>query len=458
MTKAKIDLGKGSVGKLLLSLAFPAIIAQLVNVLYNIVDRIFIGRMVNGEVAMAGVGVAFPLIMIISAFSALIGMGGAPLAAIEMGKKDNDGAEEILSNSFSTLIIIGALCTVVFLIFNEKLLWAFGASDATIGYAKDYLIIYLLGTIFVQIALGMNSFINTQGFAKIGMTTVIIGAIINIALDPIFIFVFDMGVKGAALATILSQFVSAIWVLKFLFGRKSILKIRKKYIMPKVKVLLPILALGVSPFIMQATESVVLISLNNKLSMYGGDLAVGAMTIMSSIMQIITLPLMGLSQGAQPIISYNFGANNLERVKKTFKLLLTCCLIYTITMWGSLMLFPEVFVSIFNNKKELVEITSWSIKIFFGGIFMFGAQIACQQTFLALGQAKISLVMALLRKIVLLVPLIFILPTFVNEGNKLAAVLAAEPVSDILAALTTATVFIIFYKKTFNKKLEDTIK
>lgn len=458
MTKAKIDLGKGSVGKLLVSLALPAIIAQLVNVLYNIVDRIFIGRMVNGEVAMAGVGVAFPLIMIISAFSALIGMGGAPLAAIKMGKKDNDGAEEILSNSFSTLIIIGALCTVVFLIFNEKLLWAFGASDATIGYAKDYLIIYLLGTVFVQIALGMNSFINTQGFAKIGMTTVIIGAIINIILDPIFIFVFDMGVKGAALATILSQFVSAMWVLKFLFGKQSILKIRKKYIMPKAKVLLPILALGVSPFIMQGTESVVLISLNNKLSMYGGDLAVGAMTIMSSIMQIVTLPLMGLSQGAQPIISYNFGANNLERVKKTFKLLLTCCLIYTITAWGSLMLFPEVFVNIFNNKRELVDITSWSIKIFFGGIFMFGAQIACQQTFLALGQAKISLVMALLRKIVLLVPLIFILPTFVNESNKLAAVLAAEPVSDILAALTTVTVFIIFYKKTFNKKIEDTIK
>ena len=310
----------------------------------------------------------------------------------------------------------------------------------------------------MQIALGMNSFINTQGFAKIGMTTVIIGAIINIVLDPIFIFVFDMGVKGAALATILSQFVSAIWVLKFLFGKQSILKIRKKYIIPKAKVLLPILALGVSPFIMQATESVVLISLNNKLSMYGGDLAVGAMTIMNSIMQIITLPLMGLSQGAQPIISYNFGANNLERVKKTFKLLLTSCLIYTITMWGALMLFPEVFVNIFNNKKELVDITSWSIKIFFGGIFMFGAQIACQQTFLALGQAKISLVMALLRKIVLLVPLIFILPTFVNEGNRLAAVLAAEPVSDILAALTTITVFIIFYKKTFSRKLENTIK
>ncbi|VYU00598.1 MATE family efflux transporter [Clostridium tertium] len=457
MTKAKVNLGEGSVGKLLISLSLPAIIAQLVNVLYNIVDRIFIGRMANGEVAMAGVGVAFPLIMIISAFSALVGMGGAPLAAIKMGKKDNDGAEEILSNSFSTLIIIGAICTVVFLIFNEKLLWAFGASDATIGYAKEYLNIYLVGTVFVQIALGMNSFINTQGFAKIGMTTVIIGAITNIVLDPLFIFVFDLGVKGAALATILSQFVSAIWVLKFLFGKQSILKIRKKYIMPKMKVLLPIFALGVSPFIMQATESLVLISLNNKLSMYGGDLAVGAMTIMSSIMQIITMPLLGLSQGAQPIVSYNFGAKNIERVKKTFKLLLTCCLIYTIIMWGALMIFPEVFVGIFNNKPELVEITSWSMKIFFAGIFIFGAQIACQQTFLALGQAKISLIMAILRKIVLLVPLIFILPMFVSENNKLAAVLFAEPVSDIVAALTTITVFIIFYKRTLNKIVEDNI-
>ena len=457
MTKAKVNLGEGSVGKLLISLSLPAIIAQLVNVLYNIVDRIFIRRMANGEVAMAGVGVAFPLIMIISAFSALVGMGGAPLAAIKMGKKDNDGAEEILSNSFSTLIIIGAICTVVFLIFNEKLLWAFGASDATIGYAKEYLNIYLVGTVFVQIALGMNSFINTQGFAKIGMTTVIIGAITNIVLDPLFIFVFDLGVKGAALATILSQFVSAIWVLKFLFGKQSILKIRKKYIMPKMKVLLPIFALGVSPFIMQATESLVLISLNNKLSMYGGDLAVGAMTIMSSIMQIITMPLLGLSQGAQPIVSYNFGAKNIERVKKTFKLLLTCCLIYTIIMWGALMIFPEVFVGIFNNKPELVEITSWSMKIFFAGIFIFGAQIACQQTFLALGQAKISLIMAILRKIVLLVPLIFILPMFVSENNKLAAVLFAEPVSDIVAALTTITVFIIFYKRTLNKIVEDNI-
>ena len=453
MTKVKKNLGEGSIGRLLVSLAFPAIIAQLVNVLYNIVDRIFIGRMDNGEIAMAGVGVAFTIIMIISAFSALIGMGGAPLAAIKMGEKDNKGAEKIISNSFSTLVIIGIVCTVTFLIFKEKLLWAFGASDSTIKYAMDYLTIYLLGTVFVQIALGMNPFINTQGFAKIGMITVVIGAIINIVLDPILIFTFNLGVKGAALATIISQFVSAAWVLFFLFGNKSILKIRKEYLMPKLKVILPITALGVSPFIMQATESLVLISLNNKLQIYGGDLAVGAMTIMSSIMQIVTLPLLGLSQGAQPIISYNFGAKKIDRVKKTFKLLLSSSLAYTVFIWSSLMIFPKFFVAIFNNKPELVEITSWSIRIFFGGIIIFGAQIACQQTFLALGQAKISLVMALLRKIVLLVPLIFILPSIVSESNKLAAVLAAEPISDIIAALTTITVFFIFYKKTFNKNL-----
>ena len=453
MTKVKKNLGEGSVGRLLVSLAFPAIIAQLVNVLYNIVDRIFIGRMTNGEIAMAGVGVSFPIIMIISAFSALIGMGGAPLAAIKMGEKDNEGAEKIISNSFSTLVIIGIICTFTFLIFKEKLLWAFGASDSTIKYAIDYLTIYLFGTVFVQIALGMNPFINTQGFAKIGMITVVIGAVINIVLDPILIFTFNLGVKGAALATILSQFVSAGWVLVFLFGNKSILKIRKEFLIPRLKVMLPIIALGISPFIMQATESLVLISLNNKLQIYGGDLAVGAMTIMSSIMQIVTLPLLGLSQGAQPIISYNFGAKKIERVKKTFKLLLSSSLVYTIIMWSALMIFPQFFVSIFNNKPELVEITSWSIRIFFGGIIIFGAQIACQQTFLALGQAKISLVMALLRKIVLLVPLIFILPSIVSEGNKLAAVLLAEPISDITAALTTITVFIIFYKKTFNENL-----
>ena len=428
---------RGNIGKLLISLAAPAIVAQLVNVLYNIVDRIFIGRMDNGELAMAGVGVAFPILMLISAFSALIGMGGAPLCAIKMGEKNNDEAEKIMSNSFSMLLIIAVILTTGFLIFKEPILWAFGASEATIGYALDYLSIYVLGTIFVQIALGMNSYINTQGFAKIGMMTVVIGAVINIVLDPIFIFVFDLGVKGAALATVAGQMVSALWVLKFLFGKQSILKIRKKYMVPDLKVVGATMALGVSPFIMQSTESLVLISLNTRLSMFGGDLAVGAMTIMSSIMQIVVMPLQGLAQGAQPIISYNYGAKQMDRVKKTFKLTLISCLSFTVIMCSLLMLFPNLFVSIFNNEPELVAITTWAIRIYFLGIFVFGAQIACQQTFLALGQAKISLFLALLRKVVLLVPLIYILPNLFQD--KLMGVLVAEPIADIIATLTTVT-------------------
>lgn len=445
MAKNSADLGKGSVGKLLFKLALPAIIAQLVNVLYNIVDRIFIGRIPDGSMAMAGVGVAFPIIMIVSAFSALIGMGGAPLCAIKMGEKDNDGAEKILSNSFSSLLISGVILTLIFLIFKEKILWAFGASEVTIGYATDYLTIYLIGTIFVQIALGMNPFINTQGFAKTGMLTVMIGAAINIVLDPIFIFGFDMGVKGAALATITAQGVSALWVLIFLFGKKSTLKIRKEYLIPQKKVMVPVLGLGVSPFIMQSTESLVLISLNTQLQNYGGAIAVSAMTIMSSIMQIVVLPLQGLTQGAQPIISYNFGAKKMDRVKETFKLLIISCLTLTISMCAILMIFPGIFVRIFNNDPALMEITTWTIRIYFLGMFGFGAQIACQQTFLALGQAKISLMLALLRKIILLIPLIFILPNFFD--NKLLGVLTAEPVADVLAILTTVTCFTIFYKR-----------
>lgn len=448
MGKQTTDLGKGSVGKLLFQLALPAIIAQLVNVLYNIVDRIFIGRMPNGELAMAGVGVAFPIIMIVSAFSALVGMGGAPLAAIKMGEKDNDGAEKIMTNSFSTLVIIAIILTVSLLIFKENILWAFGASKDTIGYANDYIGIYLIGTLFVQIGLGLNPFINTQGFAKTGMITVLIGAIINIVLDPILIFGFNMGVKGAALATISAQFVSAVWVLLFLVGKKSVLKIRKKYLVPNLKVIGPILLLGISPFIMQATESLVIISMNNNLAKYGGDLAIGAMTIMSSVMQIILLPMMGLTQGAQPIISFNYGADKLDRVRKTFKLLLLSCLVYTTLMWGAIMIFPQVFVSIFNSNPQLVEITVWSMRIYFAGILLFGAQIACQQTFLALGQAKISMILALLRKIILLIPLIFILPIFFE--NKLQGVLTAEPVADITAAIVTIICFSVFYKKTLS--------
>ncbi|HFL3667237.1 TPA: MATE family efflux transporter [Clostridioides difficile] len=444
MENSNTNLGSESVGKLLFKLATPAIIAQIVNVLYNIVDRIFIGRMENGEVAMAGVGVAFPIIIIITACSYLIGMGGGPLAAIKMGEQNNDEAEKIMSNSFSVLLILAILLTIGFKIGKEPLLWMFGASESTIGYSMDYLNIYLIGTVFVQISMGMNTFINTQGFATTGMMTVAIGALINIILDPIFIFGFNMGVKGAALATIIAQGVSAIWVLMFLFGKKSILKIKKKYMIPKASIILPVLGLGISPFIMQSTESLVLIALNSKLQMYGGDLAVGSMAIMSSIMQILMLPNMGVTQGAQPIISYNYGSGQLDRVKKTFKLCLLSCFTYSTILWLLLMIFPAFFVSIFNKNPQLLSMTSWSIKIYFAGAFMFGIQIACQQTFLALGKATISLVLALLRKIVLLIPLIFILPTFFNE--KLFAVILAEPVADITAATITAISFFIFYK------------
>ncbi|HBG0547144.1 TPA: MATE family efflux transporter [Clostridioides difficile] len=444
MENSNTNLGSESVGKLLFKLATPAIIAQIVNVLYNIVDRIFIGRMENGEVAMAGVGVAFPIIIIITACSYLIGMGGGPLAAIKMGEQNNDEAEKIMSNSFSVLVILAILLTIGFKIGKEPLLWMFGASESTIGYSMDYLNIYLIGTVFVQISMGMNTFINTQGFATTGMMTVAIGALINIILDPIFIFGFNMGVKGAALATIIAQGVSAIWVLMFLFGKKSILKIKKKYMIPKASIILPVLGLGISPFIMQSTESLVLIALNSKLQMYGGDLAVGSMAIMSSIMQILMLPNMGVTQGAQPIISYNYGSGQLDRVKKTFKLCLLSCFTYSTILWLLLMIFPAFFVSIFNKNPQLLSMTSWSIKIYFAGAFMFGIQIACQQTFLALGKATIYLVLALLRKIVLLIPLIFILPTFFNE--KLFAVILAEPVADITAATITAISFFIFYK------------
>ncbi len=452
MSNKSIDLGTGKIGKLLFTLAIPTIIGQVVNLLYNIIDRIFIGKMPNGDLAMAGVGVAMPIILLVAAFAMLLAAGGAPLTAIEMGKQDNDKAEEIMGNSLVMLIGVGLILTIVFLIFKEPILWAFGASEVTIGYGLDYLSIYLIGTVFVQIALGMNLYINTQGFTKIGMITVMLGAVINIVLDPILIFSLNMGVKGAALATIISQGISAIFILKFLFSKKSILKIRKKYLKINKKLALSMLALGIAPFIMQSTESLVLVSLNNQLARYGGDLAIGAMTIMSSIMQLITMPLMGLTQGAQPIMSYNFGAKQMDRVKSTFKLLFAACLSYSFVVVVSIMILPEFFVSVFNNKPELVEITSWAMRIYFVGMSLFGAQIACQQTFLALGQAKISLIIAMLRKIVLLVPLIFILPMFMKDG--LTAVLLAEPVADIIAIISTVIIFVRFYTKTFNNKQE----
>ncbi len=387
--KKEQDLGSDNIGKLMFTLAVPAITAQLVNMLYNIVDRIYIGHIPEiGSAALTGVGICFPIIMLIMAFSSLVAMGGAPQAAIAMGQQNNEKAERILGNCFTSLLIVAAALTAVFLVFGEPILRAFGASDNTVGYANDYLQIYVIGTVFVQIALGMNMFITTQGFAKISMLTVVIGAALNIALDPVFIFVFNMGVRGAALATIISQGVSAVWVLKFLTGRKTTLRIRKHGMRISPKIMLPVLALGVSPFIMQSTESLLSVVLNTSLLKYGGDIAVGAYTVIGSVMQIINLPMQGLFQGAQPITSYNYGAGKFDRVKKSVRLLTTTAVIYGTLFWLALMLVPQMFVGMFTGDAELTEMTVWAMRIFLAGVFAFGFQGAFQNSFLALGRQR----------------------------------------------------------------------
>lgn len=452
--KKQTDLGNDKIGGLIIRLAVPSIAAQLVNALYNIVDRIYIGHIdVIGSTALTGVGVTFPLILIISAFSALIGMGGAPRAAIKMGAGDNEGAEKILGNCTSVLIGLSVVLTAVFMIFREPLLMAFGASENTIGYASEYMEIYLIGTIAVQLSLGLNSFISTQGFATISMATVLIGAVTNIVLDPVFIYGFDMGVKGAAIATILSQTLSAIWVLIFLTGKKTKIKIKLSNFKPERKVIFPALALGLSPFIMQSTESLVVVTLNSSLQGYGGDIAVGAMTIISSIMQLVYLPMQGLAQGAQPIISYNYGAGNKERVKKSFKMFITISLSYSVVMWLFVMLLPQLLVRIFTSDAQLMETASWALRIYMAGIFALGAQTACQQTFVSLGQANVSIFLALLRKIILLIPLVYILPLFL--ADKVLGVFLAEPFADVIAATVTTIVFAIKFPKILKNKVVD---
>lgn len=444
-------LGTAPIGKLLFSLAVPAITAQVVNMLYNIVDRIYIGHIPEiGTAALTGVGITFPIITLISAFSSLIAMGGAPRASIAMGAHHRERAERIMGNCFTALLGLAVVLTAVFLIFRKPILWAFGASENTIGYAQSYMTIYVCGTVFVQISLGMNMFITSQGFAKFSMLTVIIGAVLNIALDPLFIFAFGMGVQGAAIATVISQAVSAAWVLLFLTGKRTVLRIRPKCMVIKWRILFPVLGLGISPFIMQSTESLLSVVLNTSLLRYGGDTAVGAYTVIASIMQVINLPLQGLTQGAQPITSFNYGARNMDRVRKSIRLLLTCTLTYSILFWLSIMLFPQVFLGIFTSDAQLMDTAIWAARIFLFGCFAFGAQTGFQQSFLALGQAKVSLVMALLRKIVLLIPLIYILPLFFDD--KLFGVFVAEPIADILAASTTTVCFLVFAKKNLRDK------
>lgn len=446
MEQNKDFLVKEPIGKLLFRLAIPTVIAQMINMLYNIVDRIYIGHIPEvGALALTGVGVCMPLIMILSAFAALVGNGGAPKASILLGKGDSQSAEKIIGNCFTLQILISIVLTVIMLLGGKTFLLAFGASENTIEYAVSYFNIYAIGTIFVQLTLGMNMFITAQGFTKIGMYSVLIGAVINIMLDPIFIFACGLGVRGAALATILSQGCSCIWVLHFLFGKKTTLRIKKENLRLVPKVFLPCLALGASLFIMQASESVISVCFNSSLLKYGGDVAVGAMTILTSVMQFAMLPLQGLGQGAQPIMSYNYGAKNPDRVKGAFFLLLKASLVYSIILWAFIMIFPQVFAGIFTTDAALLAFTKKALRIYLAAMFLFGIQISCQMAFNSLGKALSSIVVAVVRKFVLLIPLIYIMPAVLQD--KTSAVYMAEPVADTIAVTFTAILFFFQFRK-----------
>ena len=442
--KPKQDMGTGSIKKLMVQMAVPALVGQVVNLLYNIVDRIYIGHIPEvGGLALTGVGLFTPILMLITAFSMLAGAGGAPRAAIAMGQGDKDRAEKIVANCFTVLLLLAVILTTVFYFTCPTLLRWFGASDATLPYAVEYGRIYVLGSVFVLVTMGMNTFITTQGFAKISMLTTVIGAGINIVLDPILIFGLGMGVKGAAIATVCSQAVSAVWILLFLTGKKTILKLKVPNMKLVPSIILPCLGLGISSFVMVSTESILSISFTSSLSRYGGDVAVGAMTVLTSINQLITMPLSGVCQGGQPLISYNYGAKKFDRVKEAFFCQFGVCVAYTTVFWLLIITMPQVFAGIFTSDVALVGYTAWALRIFLACGFSVGFQISCQQAFMALGQAKISLIMALLRKVFLLIPLIFILPNFF--ADKAFAVFLAEPVSDIIAAAVTTFMFFRFF-------------
>ena len=447
------DMGSGSIKKWMVQLAVPALVGQVVNLLYNIVDRIYIGHIPEiGGAALTGVGLFTPILMLITAFAMLCGAGGAPRAAIAMGQGDKEKAEKILGNCFAVLMMIAVLLTTVFYFVCPTLLRWFGASDATLPYAVAYGRIYVLGSIFVLTTMGLNVFITTQGFAKISMLTTVIGAITNIVLDPILIFGFGMGVRGAAVATVISQAVSAIWILRFLTGPKTILKLKRSNLKLIPAIILPCLGLGISSFIMVSTESILSISFTSSLARFGGDVAVGAMTVLTSINQLITMPLSGICQGGQPLISFNYGAKKIDRVKEAFFCVFGVCVTYTTVFWLLLMCFPNVFAGIFTSDASIVGYTAWAIRVFLACGFSVGFQLSCQQTFMALGQAKISLVMALLRKVILLIPLIFLLPNFF--ADKAFAVYLAEPIADIVAAAVTTFMFFRFFIKLLRESRE----
>lgn len=444
-----------SIGRLMVSMTLPSILAQIINILYSIIDRIYIGHMAGvGANALTGVGVTFCITVFISAFSGFVNSGAAPLAAIWLGKQDRDHAEKILGNSVSFLVFCTVILMAVFYIFQRPLLYSFGASDATIDYAVDYLTIYLAGTLFVEFSLGLNAFIICQSKPGTAMLSVLIGAVANIILDPIFIFGFNMGVKGAAVATVISQALSAAWVMAFLLGPASSLKIRRKFLKPERAILISIFSLGISPFIMRATESFISIVLNHGLQAYGGDLHVGSLTIMQSVMQLFSAPIGGFTQGMTPIISYNFGAGNFARVRQLYRWMIGLCFGFLLISTATTMLFPEFYAAFFTEETALVELVGKVMPIFMAGMLIFGLQNGIQPTFLALGQAKVSLFIAVLRKIILLIPLAIILPHFFG----VMGVYYAEPVSDTLSAVTASILFLLNIKKILSKEALEKIR
>lgn len=445
MNHSGVQLGTEKISRLFFRLAIPSVVAQLITLVYNMVDRIFIGHIPEiGSVALTGVGICMPLTIIITSFAHLIGMGGTPRISAYMGKGDEDTAEKILGTCTFALLTLTVILTTLGLVFSEHVLYFFGASENTISYALEYMHIYICGTVFVQLTTGLASFITAQGYTAMSMKIVVAGAIINIILDPIFIFLLGMNVTGAAVATIISQAVSAVWAVSFLLGKKTTLKIRRKYIRPDIKLLMPSLTLGFAPFTMHITESFIIIAFNRSLLEYGGDYAVGTMTIFYTIMQITIMPLVGFAQGAQPVTSFNYGAGNYDRVSANAKLLIKTSMIFSCVMWTAAMLFPKAFIMIFTKDPALTEYAEAFAREYFAGILILGLQFACQNTFVALQNAKRAIFLALLRKVFLLMPLIYVLPPFM--ADKTAAVFLAEPVADLVAGVVTGAMFFREYK------------
>ena len=435
------DFSKGNIPRTITRLAIPMILAMLVNALYSVVDRIYIGHLSGvGQTALTGIGLCYPITMAIAAFSYLVGNGGGPLTSILRGAKDDEGAEKVLGNSITLLVLFGILVPLICFLIQKPVLYLFGASDATYPYAREYITIYLSGSLPVMLTLGLNPFLNAQGFTRTGMMTVLIGAVCNIVLDPLFIFVFGMGVRGAAVATVISQTVSAVWVIAFLLGKKNLIRVRKQFLRLQRDVSMRIMGLGVSTFIMNLTEAAISAVFNASLSRFGGDIYVTVMTVATSVSQLVFMPLSGFAQGAQPVTGYNYGAREYTRVKQCFWFLVKASVTYAVLAWLVLMIFPRQLIGIFNNDPTLMETAIPMFRVFFCMNFIMSLQMSAQNTFVAMGEAKKATFFALYRKVLLLIPLILILPRI---GFDITGVFAAEPVADTISALTCFTTFLL---------------